>query len=183
MSSRRTSSRFAVSIAIGMLLAGGAGFAISACSSSTTEAPATGADAAPDVARDTNRPAVDSAPEPDVDSSTGQTLDECLAACNAAHPTSTAKETAIDTCWNTNCKGPCVDDPPTPFDAGEAGIPDAGPDAMEACGTGVASGVSADCDNCTDVNCCPAWTGCFNNTDCSALDQCLGDCQMAHPAP
>jgi hypothetical protein len=52
---------------------------------------------------------------------------------------------------------------------------------MPACGTGVTSGVSTDCDNCTDVNCCPSWTGCFDNDDCSALDSCLGDCYQAHP--
>ena len=180
MSSRRTSTRFAVTLSAGVLLASGAGFAISACSSSTTDAPAA-ADASGDVvARDTFRP-----PPPDMDSDVpmeaGQTLDECLAVCNNAHPKSTAKETAIDNCWTDHCKGPCLDDPATAFDAGEAGIPDAGPDAMPICGTGVTSGVSADCDNCNEVNCCAAWTGCFNDMDCSDLDDCLGKCYMAHP--
>ncbi len=181
MSSRRSSTRFAVSLALGTLLASGAGFAISACSSSTTDAPAAGADASLDVARDTNRPGIDAAPDPTVDSSVPQTLDECLAVCNTAHAGSTAKESAIDTCWNANCKGPCLDDPATGFDAGEAGVPDAGPDASPVCGTGVTSGVSQDCDNCSEANCCPAWTGCFNDTDCADLDSCLGDCYKAHP--
>ena len=181
MSSRRTSTRFAVTLAAGTLLASGAGFAISACSSSTTDV-ATAADASGDVvARDSFRP-----PPPDQDSEVptpdaGETLDQCLAKCNTAHPNSTAKETAIDTCWMSSCQGPCIDDPPTAFDAGEAGIPDAGPDAMPACGTGVTSGVSVDCDNCTEANCCAAWTGCFNDTDCSDLDQCIGACYTAHP--
>lgn len=172
MTPRRTSTRFAVSIAAGLLLASGAGVAISACSSSTTDAPAAGADASGDViARDTNRPAVDAGPEPDAEA--GQTQAECLAACNAAHPASVAKEDAIGTCWDTMCKGPCVDTPATGFDAGEAGLPEAGPNPL--CTTGATTG-SADCDNCTTANCCPSWSGCFNDTDCSALDDCLGTC-------
>jgi len=172
MTSRRTSPRFAISLTVGFMLAAGAGVAISACSSSTTEAPAAGTDAAADViARDTNRPPVDAGPEPDAEA--GQTADQCIAACNAAHPNSVAKETAIGTCWDTNCKGPCEDTPATGFDAGEAGLPDAGP--MPLCGTGATTG-AADCDNCTTALCCPSWSGCFADTDCSALDDCLGTC-------
>lgn len=176
MTSRRTSSRFAVSIAAGMLLAACAGVAISACSSSTTDAPAAGTDAAPDVARDTNRPSIDASPEPDAEA--GQTQEQCLAACNALHMASVAKEDAIGTCWDTNCKGPCVDTPATGFDAGEAGLPDAGANPL--CGTG-ANTNSLDCDNCTTANCCPSWSGCFGDTDCTALDDCLGTCDNLAP--
>jgi hypothetical protein len=77
MTSRRSSTRFTLSITAGFALAIGAGVAISACSSSTTEAPAAGTDAAADViARDTNRPPVDAGPEPDAEA--GQTQQQCL---------------------------------------------------------------------------------------------------------
>lgn len=172
MPSRRTSTRFALSLAVGTLLASGAGFAISACSSSTTETPAAGDAAADVVARDSFRPPTpDAGPDPVVEA--GQTQAQCIAACNAAHPASVAKEDAIGTCWSASCKGPCVDDPPTAFDAGEAGLPEAG--ANPVCGTG-ATTFSTDCDNCTTANCCTSWAGCFNDTDCSALDDCLGKC-------
>lgn len=177
MTSRRTSTRFAVSLAAGMLLAVGAGFAISACSSSTATAPATdGTDAALDAPRDTNRPAVDSS-MPDTDSAPPptQTRQQCVDACNAKYPAAVAKDNAIGTCWDSKCKGPCVDDPATAFDAGEAGAPDAGPNPL--CGTGATS-ISKDCDDCTTANCCPAWAGCFGDPDCTALDMCFGSCDM-----
>ena len=177
MTSRRTSTRFAVSIAAGVLLAAGAGVAISACSSSTTDAPAAGTDAGLDVARDTNRPApIDATPDPVAEA--GQTQQQCIDACNAKHMASVPKEDAIGTCWDTNCKGPCVDNPATGFDAGEAGLPEAGANPL--CGTGATTG-AADCDNCTTAHCCPAWSGCFGDTDCSALDDCLGTCDMLAP--
>jgi hypothetical protein len=175
MISRRTSTRFAVTLTAGMLLAIGAGLAISACSSSTTEAPAAaGVDAALDAPHDTNRPAVD-ASTPDDDSGPTQTRDQCVAACNAKYPAAVAKDDAIGTCWDAKCKGPCVDDPATAFDAGEAGTPDAGPSPL--CGTGVPS-FSQDCNDCTTANCCPAWAGCFGDPDCTALDMCFGTCDM-----
>jgi hypothetical protein len=172
MTPRRSSTRFTLSITAGFALAIGAGMAISACSSSTNETPAAGTDAAADViARDAFRPPVDAGPEPDAEA--GQTKQQCIDACNAKHPASVAKETAIGTCWDTMCKGPCVDNPATPFDAGEAGTPEAGANPL--CGTGAATG-DPDCDNCTTANCCPSWSGCFADTDCSALDDCLGTC-------
>jgi hypothetical protein len=177
MTARRTSTRFVVSIAAGMLLAAGAGVAISACSSSTADVRFDVNDAAFDVARDTNRPPTfDAAPEPDAEA--GQTQQQCLDACNAKHMASVAKEDAIGTCWDTNCKGPCEDTPATGFDAGEAGLPEAGANPL--CGTGAATG-STDCDNCTTALCCPAWSGCFADTDCSALDDCLGTCDSLAP--
>lgn len=175
MTSRRTSTRFAVTLTAGMLLAIGAGFAISACSSSTTDAPAAaGVDAALDAPRDTSRPAVDSS-TPDDDSGPTQTRQQCVDACNAKYPAAVAKDDAIGTCWDSKCKGPCVDDPATAFDAGEAGTPDAGPSPL--CGTGAKS-FSQDCDDCTTANCCPAWAGCFGDPDCTALDMCFGTCDM-----
>ena len=177
MSSRRTSTRLAVSVALGALFASGAGFAISACSSSTSDAPAAGDAAADVIARDTSRPPPpDAGPDPVVEA--GQTKAQCLAACNTSHPGSVAKEDAIGTCWDTSCKGPCVDTPTTAFDAGEAGLPEAG--ANPVCGTG-ATTASADCDNCTTASCCPSWAGCFNDTDCAALDDCLGKCDSLAP--
>ncbi|MDB5216616.1 MAG: hypothetical protein JWO86_4543 [Myxococcaceae bacterium] len=173
MSTRRTSTRFAVTLSAGMLFASGAGFAISACSSSTTTPAATDTtDAALDAPRDTNRPAVDSSTDTD-SSTTPQTQAECLAACDAKHPNAVAKDNAIGTCWDTNCKGPCVDDPATAFDAGSDAAIDAGPNPL--CGTGAQS-FSADCDNCTTTFCCTSWAGCFGEMDCSDYDTCLGTC-------
>ena len=170
MTSRST--RFLVSVTAALLLAGGASFSISACSSSTDAGAATeaGTDATTDA-----RKKVDATPPNEGDSST-QTPEQCIAACNAAASAAAkAKYGAIDTCWAASCQGPCVDDPSTPFDAGAGDGGDGGVDASDLCGTGLTTG-AADCDNCTQVNCCPSWAGCFDDTACKALDTCVGAC-------
>jgi hypothetical protein len=173
MMSRRSSNRFFLSVTAALLLAGGSGFAITACSSSSTDAGATPdpatAEAGPDA-----RIKVEAGPE-EQDSAGPLTPEQCVEACNTMHPSSVAKETAIDTCWTASCKGPCLDDPPTAYDAGHADGGDAGADASDLCGTGVNS-VTVDCDNCTQANCCPAWKGCFDDQDCSDLDDCIAKC-------
>lgn len=172
MISRRSQDRrFFLSIAAALVCAGGSSLAISACSSST-DAGTTGADEAGTDAAPDSRIKVEAGPVDEPDSAMPQTEEQCIDACNKAHPNSVAKETAIDTCWTASCKGPCVDDPPTAYDGGDAG--DAG-DASDLCGTGVNS-FSADCDNCTQANCCPSWKGCFDDQDCSDLDDCIGKC-------
>ena len=169
------STRLVVSAAAVLLFAGGAGFSISACSSSS-DAVAT-ADAATDATTDA-RVKVDGGKPDEGDSST-QTPAQCVAACNAAASAGAkAKYGAIDTCWAASCQGPCVDDPPTPFDAGVSDGGDGGDggvDASDLCGTNLTTG-DMNCDNCTQARCCDAWGGCFNDTDCSALDKCIGTC-------
>jgi hypothetical protein len=171
--SSRASFRFAVPFFAAVLVAGGAGFAITACSSSTLLPDNTNtAEAGIDAGGDSGRIKVEAGPEQDSAMPT-QTTQECIDACNAAHPKSVAKETAIDTCWSANCKGPCLDNPPTGYDAG--GGSDAGADAADVCGSGVATSEPT-CNDCTQQYCCTSWNGCFMDTDCSALDDCIGKC-------
>ncbi len=165
MSTRRSSSRFVVAFASATLLACGGAFAMSACSSSTTET-GTGADAttAPDA-----RITVEAGPDPVVDSSTPVTPEQCEAKCKADHPAAVAKSALIDSCWSDKCQGACLDE--TGYDAGA----DAAVDAGMLCGTDTVSGDDS-CDQCTAANCCTSWAGCFGDPDCSAYDKCIGDC-------
>ena len=151
---------FALAALAALPMAGG-------CSSTTIEAPA---DAGAD------RSTRDVATPPDAaDDTATPTHDECFAACDAAHPNSVAKNTAIDTCWESACKAPCVDG--TPFDAGSpADAGDAAPDAaVPACTNQVDTGDVA-CDLCTKMRCCAPWDGCFDDADCSALVDCESMC-------
>jgi hypothetical protein len=167
MSTRR-SFRFALPLFAAVVLSAGAAFSISACSSSTDDG---GTPADVDSGADAGRIKVDAA-APDDDAGEPPTTDECIATCRAAHPSSLTKEDAIDTCWSTSCGPSCVDGTDG-FDAGPDGAPDSGPDPL--CGTGVSTD-SPDCDNCTEANCCAVWTGCFNDEDCSTLDDCIQQC-------
>ena len=167
----RSSIRFLPLISAFLLFAG-ASVAISACSSTNTVDNAAGADAGSDSAK----PTVDEA-TPD-DSGSPQTHDECIAACNTQHPNSKPKEDAIDKCWNDNCSDQCFDGKPfdggAATDAGDAGVAADAGDPL--CGTGVKSGETPDCDKCTEAFCCTSWTGCFDDQDCSDLDDCYGKC-------
>ena len=175
MTTRRSSSRFALSVAVALLLAGGAGFAISACSSTTeaggTAAAEAGADAAPDA-----RMKVDSSTGDD-DAAVPETNAQCLARCAKEHPASVTKYNAVDTCWGASCKPSCVDQTGE-FDGGAEGGTDGGVNdgGTNLCGTKVSSGVDKACDDCTEQFCCPAWKGCYNDTDCLAYNSCLSDC-------
>jgi hypothetical protein len=178
MISRRSSTRFAASAAAALLLAGGAGFAISACSSSSTDAgPAAATEAGTDAGTDA-RTKVDAA-TPDTDSAVPETSAQCLARCGTEHPASVAKYNAVDTCWAASCNASCVAQNGM-FDAGgidggfdAGGVNDGGTDL---CGTMVSSGVDMACDDCTTAFCCPAWKGCYDDQDCLAYNTCVNDC-------
>ena len=176
MISRRSSTRFALSAAAALLFAGGAGFAISACSSSSTDAGATteaGADATTDA-----RIKVDSA-TPEEDAAVPETSEQCLARCGKEYPASVAKYDAVDSCWAASCNDSCVAQNGM-FDAGDAG--DAGDGGVvndggtDLCGTMVSSGVDRACDDCTTQFCCPSWKGCYDDQDCLDYNTCVNDC-------
>src|SRR5688572_22950048 len=83
---------------------------------SDDEAPTAG-DAATD-ARDAG-PRRDAPPEGVTDATS------CTAACDESHPAGVAKDRAIVACWETSCKGPCIDG---------RGSPDAGDGGARSCG-------------------------------------------------
>ena len=177
MSSRRSSTRFALSAAAALLVAAGAGFAISACSSSTdggTTAAEAGADATADA-----RIKVDAAPT-DEDAAVPETSEQCLARCGKEHPASVAKYNAVDTCWAASCNASCVvqngmfDAGDDGGDAGDAGLVNDG--GTNLCGTEVSSGVDRACDDCTTAFCCPSWKGCYDDADCLEYNGCVNDC-------
>ncbi|MBX3224422.1 MAG: hypothetical protein KF795_28155 [Labilithrix sp.] len=129
---------------------------------SDDEAPAAtdaGADRAPDVNR--APPAADDAATPK----------SCRKACEEAHPTAIAKDEAIDTCWETFCSDPCIEE--LPIDGGivaDGAAPDGG-----TCSAPVLT-TSLDCDQCTNTSCCASWDGCFEDTECAALNACYQEC-------
>jgi hypothetical protein len=165
---RRPYGLFVALVAAGLVGSTGA-LGVSACSSSTDDAPAPapGTEAGPDV-----RITVDGGPEED--GSKPETVAECEAKCNVKFPTAQAKVDIIDKCWDDNCAAPCVDQSGG-FDAGEAGVPDAG-DGGTVCGTEILSGVDTRCDQCTETFCCTSWRGCYADPDCNAYNSCLIDC-------
>lgn len=172
MSTRRGTSLIVALASAGLVTCSGA-FAISACSSSTTDTgtgDGGGSDAAPDT-----RKLVEGGEDPD--SGTKLTPAQCEAKCKTDHPNAAPKEDAIDKCWTDNCTAPCIDQSGG-FDAGDDGGADAAVDAGGMlCGTEVSSGVDETCDKCTEAFCCTSWKGCFNDPDCTAYDTCIGDCQ------
>jgi hypothetical protein len=169
--SSRASYRFALPFLAAVVVASSAAFAVTACSSVTT-AGTTSTEGGTDAGGDSARITVEAGPERDSAMPT-QTTQECIDACNALHPGSVAKLAAVDTCWQTNCKGPCLDNPPTGYDAG--GGQDAGADASDVCGSGVST-TEPTCNDCTQQYCCTPWNGCFMDTDCTTLDDCIGKC-------
>lgn len=177
MISRRSSSRFALSVAAALLLACGAGFGISACSSSSTDAGTPVAEAGVDATTDA-RIKVD-ATTPDEDAAVPETSEQCLARCGKEHPAAVAKYDAVDTCWAASCNASCVvqngmfdaGDVDGGFDAG--GVNDGG---TNLCGTEVSSGVDQACDDCTTAFCCPSWKGCYDDADCLDYNGCVNDC-------
>ncbi|MBX3192107.1 MAG: hypothetical protein KF819_34270 [Labilithrix sp.] len=136
------------------------------CSSSGTDdtgVPEGGADAPAD------RKVVEAAPTED----SGPKL-ECEAQCFADHPTAKAKYEAVDTCWETNCEGPCYDETGI-FDGGvEGGAVHDGGNGL--CQTEIASGVDRACDECTEAFCCSSWKGCYEDDDCLELNDCIANC-------
>ena len=177
MSSRRTTSpRFYLAIVSAALFAGGGGFAMSACSSTTTDAPSA-LDAASEAAVDSGRVKVEAGPD-DTDAAKPETAAQCVARCRMEHAGSTAKYDAVDTCWAGSCQGPCVDDTKM-FDGGLDGAAFANGQVTDGgglCGTVEGSGRDIACDNCTTEFCCSEWKGCYGDKDCLALETCFGDC-------
>jgi hypothetical protein len=178
MTPRRSSTRFALSVAAALLFASSAGFAISACSSSSTGAGDTATEGGTDASTD-GRIKVDSSVPVDTDSSVPETSEQCLARCGTEHPGSAPKYDAVDTCWAASCKSSCVDGTGM-FDAGgidggfdAGGVNDGG---TNLCGTEVSSGVDMACDDCTTAFCCPQWKGCYDNQDCLDYNDCVNDC-------
>lgn len=158
MSSRRLAVLFIAS----MLVATGLGSAIAGCSTDDTKVAAgdSGADATPEATR--------SPPPPD-EASTPKT---CRELCEEAHPTALPKDEAVNSCWEMNCSGPCIEETTTPTDGGTDG--DGGADAG-ACLSPVVT-ISESCDQCTILRCCAAWDGCFQDPECSALNACYQKC-------
>jgi hypothetical protein len=155
----------------------GASAVAAGCTTTTEEIQA--ADGGGDGAAD-GKAKFDSAPQPVEDADPPKKSEaECIADCEKTHATGLTKDKAIDTCWAAKCKGPCVDDTGV-FDAGADAAKDAGGDAGGDGGAGkctndVETGDPA-CNGCTSVNCCPEWDGCFNDKDCSDLNDCRNTC-------
>jgi hypothetical protein len=140
--------------------------AFAGCTTETTTTSNNGtADAAPDRAT----PREGGGPSEE-DAGQTPTEEECLAKCEETHAAGLAKDRAIDQCWETSCKGPCVDGNGG-FDAGAA---DAGDGGLQ-CGNPVDTGDVA-CDTCTSTHCCGVWDGCFNDPGCTDLNTCRNEC-------
>lgn len=135
----------------------------SAAGCSADESPAaSGSDASTDGAVDA-RP---DAPTPE-DSAPPRT---CRELCELAHPTGRSKDEAIDSCWETHCVRPCIEQLPQDAGSSDGGASDAG-----ACVSPVVT-ISESCDECTRAFCCASWDGCFQDPECAALNACYQDC-------
>jgi hypothetical protein len=186
----------AIGFVSSLALAGLAGSAITACSSSSPagdDPQDASAKPRPDSGSvDAASPDASAEPPPDsgpVDASSdanapdsGLTAAQCYQNCLDAHPTAKAPYSAVDQCWVQRCQGPCLDQTGT-FDAsaadgGDAGTFDAGGDAGGLCGTDVGSGGDTACDQCTTAFCCAEWDSCYgvNHDECLAIDDCLSQC-------
>jgi hypothetical protein len=92
-------------------------------------------------------------------------VDACISACEAQHPTAAAKGRAIDQCWAQSCSTSCD---------GIGTGQDFGP-TKGSCQTDVKT-PSAECSTCTVQHCCTAWDACFSDADCVALNACSVAC-------
>jgi hypothetical protein len=172
MSRRRFAPQAFLALSGAALLVGVAATVGAGCST-TTEVyePGDASDAS------TDKPKVDSAPAQEPDTGPPPpTEEECIADCRTKHSAGAAKDKLIEDCWETKCKGPCIDETGV-FDAGADGgdAGDAGDGGGPACKNPVETDDTS-CDLCTKVNCCASWDGCFDDQDCSALNECIGDC-------
>lgn len=152
----------------------GLGAAFTACSSSSSS-PGTGG--TPEAGADARKEAGQPVDDGGTDNDSGQTSEQCIAACEQKFAAGLALDKKIDDCWATSCNDPCVNGTGT-FDAGAGGdagdAGDAGADGG-ACQNPVETGDNA-CNACTVAFCCGAWDGCFNNKDCSDLNDCRSQC-------
>jgi len=154
MSSRTLAALIILSTSTGALVAGSG---LTACSDDPT--PATDAGAESSIP-DANRPAP---PETDARPKT------CREQCEEAHPTGLPRDEAVNSCWDTHCVGPCIDQIPA-----DGGIDGAAPDGGT-CTSPVVT-ISLACDQCTNTFCCAAWDGCFQEPECAALNACYQQC-------
>ena len=150
--------------ALGVLLivsSAASAFAAGMMTGCSEDEPAGPGDAGSDGSRpDANRPAPT---EPDARPKT------CREQCEEAHPTGLPKDEAVNSCWETHCNVPCIEQLP-----GDGGIDGAAPDGA-ACESPVVT-VSVACDECTNAFCCGAWDGCFQEPECAALNACYQQC-------
>jgi hypothetical protein len=98
-------------------------------------------------------------------SSGGQTFDQCISACEAKYPKGVAIGKGIDQCWAKSCSTDC----------NGLGAGMQFPPAHGMC-KNVVETPGAACSQCTVDHCCTAWDACFDNADCSALNQCSIAC-------
>jgi hypothetical protein len=95
----------------------------------------------------------------------GQTFDQCISACEAKYPKGVAIGKGIDQCWAKSCSTDC----------NGLGAGMQFPPAHGTC-KNVVETPGAACSQCTVDHCCTAWDACFDNADCSALNQCSIAC-------
>jgi hypothetical protein len=166
---RTSSARLFFAIASAAVIACGSPIAFTACTSE--DSGAGGSDASTDKRK------VDAA-EAGVADSAPQTPAQCEAACGIKFASSVPKYDAVDTCWAANCQAECVDLTAGTYDAGaDSGPISPGNDGGNGlCGTPIASHLDKACDDCTEANCCPAWTGCYGDKNCVDYNSCIGSC-------
>ncbi|HVH41522.1 MAG TPA: hypothetical protein VM925_04235 [Labilithrix sp.] len=151
MSSRRT---LAVTFSSALLGAFGTVALAAGCSENTKAAAANDAssDATPDVA--TSKPLESDAP-----------VKSCRETCEETHGAALPKDEAINSCWETHCGGPCIEQVPDDGGALDGGT----------CSTPVVT-VSESCDRCSSTFCCAEWDACFQDPACTALNACYQTC-------
>ena len=93
----------------------------------------------------------------------------CRRQCEEAHPAGLPRDEAVNACWETHCKGPCIDE------MTEDGGIDAGASDGGTCVSPVVT-ISLACDQCTGASCCTEWDGCFQEPECVALNACYQQC-------
>ena len=93
----------------------------------------------------------------------------CREQCEEAHPTGLPRDEAVNSCWDTHCLGPCIEQIPD-----DGGIDGAAPDGGT-CTSPVVT-ISLACDQCTNTFCCAEWDGCFQEPECVALNACYQQC-------
>lgn len=125
------------------------------------------ADAGTESSSRANRPAP---PETDAEPST------CEKQCEEAHPKGLLKDEAINSCWKTYCREPCLER--MPDDGGiapDGAAPDGAAPDVGTCVSPVVT-ISLACDECTTASCCIPWDGCFQDSECTALNACYQQC-------
>lgn len=121
-----------------------------------------------DAGAETRAPDANRAPPAGED---GAAPKPCRQACEEAHPTGLAKDEAINSCWETFCVDPCIEE--LALDGGvvaDGAAPDGG-----TCRAPVIT-ISLVCDQCTNTSCCASWDGCFEDAECTALNACYQEC-------